>query len=170
MLAGAGDELQGIKRGIIEMADLMAINKADGSNVERARLAQAEYQAALRLFPPSPSGWQPRVLTCSAQQGSGIPEIWDVVVEHHRFVSRTGYFQERRRAQLVDWFEAAVQSEILDAYQRDQAVAAQQKALLAGVLEGEISPSKAAATLVDLFLGKRSSAVAARDTLQERTP
>jgi LAO/AO transport system kinase len=170
MLAGAGDELQGIKRGIIEMADLMAINKADGANVDRARLAQAEYQAALRLFPPSPSGWQPRVLTCSAQQGTGIAEIWDVVVEHHRFVSRTGYFAERRRTQLVDWLEAAVQTEILDAYLRDQAVAGQHETLLADVLDGEISPSKAAATLVDLFLGKRPNGIATRDVRQERTP
>ena len=154
MLAGAGDELQGIKRGIIEMADMMAINKADGSNLGRARSAQAEYQAALRLFPPSASGWKPRVLTCSAQENTGIAEIWDGVIEYQRLVSRNGYFAERRQAQLVDWFEAAVETNIVDAYQRDSEVNARHKTLLNEVLEGEISPSKAAATLVDLFLGK----------------
>lgn len=154
MLAGAGDELQGIKRGIIEMADMMAINKADGNNLERARSAQAEYQAALRLFPPSASGWQPRVLTCSAQENTGIAEIWDGVLEYQRLVSRNGFFAERRQAQLVDWFEAAVETNIVDAYQRDSEVSARHKTLLDEVLQGEISPSKAATTLVDLFLGK----------------
>ncbi len=154
MLAGAGDELQGIKRGIIEMADMMAINKADGNNLERARSAQAEYQAALRLFPPSASGWQPRVLTCSAQENTGIAEIWDGVLEYQRLVSRNGFFAERRQAQLVDWFEAAVETNIVDAYQRDSEVSARHKTLLNEVLQGEISPSKAATTLVDLFLGK----------------
>lgn len=154
MLAGAGDELQGIKRGIIEMADMMAINKADGNNLERARSAQAEYQAALRLFPPSASGWQPRVLTCSAQENTGIAEIWDGVLEYQRLVSRNGFFAERRQAQLVDWFEAAVETNIADAYQRDSEVSARHKTLLNEVLQGEISPSKAATTLVDLFLGK----------------
>lgn len=155
MLAGAGDELQGIKRGIIEMADLLAINKADGNNVDRARMAQAEYQAALRLFPPSASGWQARVLTCSSLNGAGIAEIWDAVVEHHRFVSRSGHFAERRKAQLVDWFEEAVQGGILDAYQSDAQVASRQQGLLDDVLLGELSPSKAASILVDLFLGAR---------------
>ncbi|MCL4782253.1 MAG: methylmalonyl Co-A mutase-associated GTPase MeaB [Bryobacterales bacterium] len=154
MLAGAGDELQGIKRGIIEMADMMAINKADGSNLARARAAQAEYRAALRLFPPSASGWIPRVLTCSAQENTGIAEIWDGVLEYHRLASRNGYFAERRRAQLVDWLEAAVETGIADAYQQDAEVAARHATLLNEVLQGEMSPSKAAAALVDLFLGK----------------
>ena len=154
MLAGAGDELQGIKRGIIEMADMMAINKADGSNLARARAAQAEYRAALRLFPPSASGWIPRVLTCSAQENTGIAEIWDGVLEYHRLASRNGYFAERRRAQLVDWLEAAVETGIADAYQQDAEVAARHATLLNEVLQGEMSPSKAASALVDLFLGK----------------
>ncbi len=154
MLAGAGDELQGIKRGIIEMADMMAINKADGSNLPRARAAQAEYRAALRLFPPSASGWKPRVLTCSAQENTGIAEIWDGVLEYHRLTSRNGYFAERRRVQLVDWLEAAVETGIADAYQQNGEVAAHHAALLNEVLEGRISPSKAAAALVELFLGK----------------
>jgi LAO/AO transport system kinase len=118
-------------------------------------MAQAEYQAALRLFPPSASGWQARVLTCSSLNGAGIAEIWDAVVEHHRFVSRSGHFAERRRAQLVDWFEEAVQGGILDAYQSDAEVASRQQSLLDDVLLGELSPSSAASILVDLFLGAR---------------
>ena len=154
MLAGAGDELQGIKRGIIEMADMMAINRADGNNLDRARAAQAEYRAALRLFPPSASGWKPRVLTCSAQENTGIAEIWDGIVEYHRLTSRNGYFAERRLAQLIDWLEAAVETGIADAYRCDREVTVRREALLKEVLEGEVSPSKAAAILVDLFLGK----------------
>src|SRR5512133_3488660 len=81
MLAGAGDELQGIKRGIMEMADMIAITKADGENIERAERAMSEYANALHLFPPPPSGWTPRVTTCSSRSGRGIPNIWDIVLE-----------------------------------------------------------------------------------------
>lgn len=152
MLAGAGDELQGIKRGIMEMADLLAINKADGNNIDRANAARAEYQTALRLFPPTASGWQPRVLTCSALSNQGIPEIWDSVVEHHRYVKRTGYFDERRRAQLADWLEAAIADQIQEAFARDPDVAAGYQRLRETVLTGEVSPSRAAADLVERFL------------------
>ncbi|MCZ2154461.1 MAG: methylmalonyl Co-A mutase-associated GTPase MeaB, partial [Bryobacterales bacterium] len=157
MLAGAGDELQGIKRGIIEMADMMLINKADGTNLERARAAQAEYRAALRLFPPSASGWNPPVLTCSAVENTGIAEAWESVMEYRRLVSRSGYFTDRRHAQLVDWFEEAVENEILDAYQQDREIHRRHAALLDEVLHGGVSPSKAAMTLVSLFLGKRTN-------------
>ncbi len=156
MLAGAGDELQGIKRGIIEMADMMVINKADGSNTVRARAAQAEYRAAMRLFPPAASGWKPPVLTCSAIENTGIAEAWESVMEYRRLVSRSGYFTDRRHAQLVDWFEEAVENEILDAYQRDHEIHRRHAALLDEVLRGGVSPSNAAMTLMNLFLGKRA--------------
>ncbi len=152
MLAGAGDELQGIKRGIMEMADMLAINKADGSNKDRANAARAEYQTALRMFPPTPSGWQPRVLTCSALTNAGIPEIWDAVVEHHRHVKRTGFLQERRQSQLVDWLEAAIADQIQEAFERDPEVAADYQRLRETVSDGEASPSRAAAELVSRFL------------------
>ncbi len=155
MLAGAGDELQGIKRGIMEMADLLAINKADGNNRDRANAARAEYQTALRMFPPTASGWQPRALTCSALTNAGIPEIWDAVVDHHRLVTRSGYLQERRQSQLVDWLEAAIADQIQDSFARDAAVAAEHQRLRAIVRDAAISPSKAAAELVAHFLRNR---------------
>lgn len=155
MLAGAGDELQGIKRGIMEMADLLAINKADGNNLGRAQAARAEYQTALRLFPPTPSGWRPRVLTCSALSNAGIPEIWDAVVEHHRMVKQTGFLQDHRRAQLVDWLEAAIADQIQEAFERDPDLADEHQRLRQLVMEAGASPSKAAAGLVARFLRNR---------------
>ncbi|MCW5966193.1 MAG: methylmalonyl Co-A mutase-associated GTPase MeaB [Bryobacterales bacterium] len=155
MLAGAGDELQGIKRGIMEMADLLAINKADGNNKGRANAARAEYQTALRMFPPAASGWQPRVLTCSALTNEGIAEIWDAVLDHHRHVTRIGFLQERRQSQLVDWLEAAMADQIQEAFERDPEIAAEHLRLRETVREGEVSPSRAAAELVSRFLRNR---------------
>ena len=99
MLAGAGDELQGIKRGIMEMADGIAINKSDGSNVEKARIARSEYQNALHLFPPPPSGYFPNVLTCSAKTRTGISEIWDMIDGYKNLTMENGYFHTKRNEQ-----------------------------------------------------------------------
>ncbi|MDR1004399.1 MAG: methylmalonyl Co-A mutase-associated GTPase MeaB [Prevotellaceae bacterium] len=98
-LAGTGDELQGIKRGIMEMADGIIINKADGDNLERARLAAAQFRSALHFFPPSESGWTPQVLTYSGFYGLGIKEVWDMVYGYIDFVKANGYFEHRRREQ-----------------------------------------------------------------------
>jgi LAO/AO transport system kinase len=157
MLAGAGDELQGIKRGIMEMADLLAINKADGSNVDRARAAMAEYQTALRLFPPGASGWRPRVLTCSALTNQGITRIWDTVREHHRFVKSSGHFEERRRRQMAEWLESAIADHIQEAFHADSAVAARHEELRRQVMEGGVSPSRAAADLVSQFFTRHQT-------------
>lgn len=103
MLAGAGDELQGIKRGIMEMADAIAINKADGSNIDKARMAQAEYKSALHLFPPSASGWEPLVKTCSALHHKGIGDIWEMVQDYVAQTSANGYFSKNRLNQSSYW-------------------------------------------------------------------
>ena len=102
-LAGTGDELQGIKRGIMEMADGIVINKADGSNIEKAKLAAAHFRNALHLFPAPESGWTPRVLTYSGFYGLGIKEIWDMVYEYIDFVKANGYFQYRRNEQAFQY-------------------------------------------------------------------
>ena len=99
MLAGAGDELQGIKRGIIEMCDGMAINKADGDNIIKAKAARIQYENALHLFPPAASGWSPQVLTCSAIQKTGISEIWQMILEFEKKMRAQGDFQSRRTSQ-----------------------------------------------------------------------
>jgi LAO/AO transport system kinase len=108
MLAGAGDELQGIKRGIMEMADAIAINKADGSNMDRARLAQAEYKNALHLFPPSKSGWEPEVKTCSALHHKGIADIWKMVNDYVTHCKGNGFFDRNRLDQSSYWMFESV--------------------------------------------------------------
>ncbi|HSV76812.1 MAG TPA: methylmalonyl Co-A mutase-associated GTPase MeaB [Bacteroidales bacterium] len=99
MLAGAGDELQGIKRGIIEMCDGMAINKADGDNLNKATLAQAQYQSALNLFPPPQSGWRPKVEICSALMNTGIDRVWEMIRTYNAHVKANGFFEQKRAKQ-----------------------------------------------------------------------
>ncbi len=103
MLAGAGDELQGIKRGIMEMADMVAITKADGQNHEKALRAKSEYQNALHLFPPSETGWTPRVEICSALEGRGLDTIWGIIADYINLVQETGWFSRKRSLQAKYW-------------------------------------------------------------------
>jgi len=103
LIAGAGDELQGIKRGLMEMADLVAVNKADGDNKLPAERACALYRSALRLIHPADSPWTPPVLTCSATENTGIETIWSQVLQHHARFASTGWLEQRRRSQLVQW-------------------------------------------------------------------
>jgi LAO/AO transport system kinase len=112
MLPGAGDELQGVKRGIMEVADALAITKADGANRGRAERARAEYRSALHLFPSSGDGWTPTALLCSAFTGEGIAEIWKMVLEHHELLGRSGRLQARRSRQAVDWMHELIGQEL----------------------------------------------------------
>src|SRR5512133_3624638 len=102
-IAGAGDELQGIKRGIMEMADAIVINKADGDNIEKANLAAAQFRNALHLFPPTGSGWTPPVLTCSALENTGVSQVWDTVNEYVTLTIENNYFKNRRHDQSTYW-------------------------------------------------------------------
>ncbi len=112
MLAGAGDELQGIKRGIMEMADLIAINKADGNNVEKAQLAKIQYRNAIHLFPRKDSGWEPGVLTCSAVQKSGIAEIWDEIEKYRQLTIQNEWFETRRNQQATYWMHETIREHL----------------------------------------------------------
>lgn len=103
MLAGAGDELQGIKKGIMEMADALVITKADGENKKKAAMAAADYSHALHLFQPPASGWSPNVMTCSAQENEGITKIWDTIQQFETLTKSTGYFLENRKKQNKTW-------------------------------------------------------------------
>lgn len=111
-IAGAGDELQGIKRGIMEMADGIVINKADGDNIQRAQLAQAQYRSALHLFPPTESGWQPEVLTYSGYYELGIPEVWGMIDRYFDFVTENGYFERRRLKQARYWMYETINEQL----------------------------------------------------------
>ena len=111
-LAGTGDELQGIKRGIMEMADGIVINKCDGDNVERAKLAAAQFRSALHLFPTPPSGWGPKGLTYSGYYELGIDEVWKMIDEYFEFVHKNGYFEERRRQQEKYWMYETINEQL----------------------------------------------------------
>lgn len=111
-LAGTGDELQGIKRGIMEMADGIVINKADGDNIPRAQLAQAQFRSALHLFPPTASGWQPEVLTYSGYYELGIAEVWDMIDRYFEFVKGNGYFEQKRLQQARYWMYETIDEQL----------------------------------------------------------
>lgn len=111
-LAGTGDELQGIKRGIMEMADGIVINKADGDNIQRAKLAQTQFRSALHLFPPTASGWSPEVLTYSGYFELGIPEVWDMIDRYFAFVDANGYFERKRSEQARYWMYETIDEQL----------------------------------------------------------
>lgn len=151
LVPGAGDELQGIKRGIMEMVDAIAINKADGDNRARAERARAEYASALHLFPAAPGGWTPRVLACSALTGENIRELWELVLEHRALTKANGYFQERRREQALEWMQELVRDGLVEMFERDPRVAARLPRLREEVRRGHISSFAAARQLLSLF-------------------
>jgi len=154
MLAGAGDELQGMKRGIIEMLDGMAINKADGDNLARAERARADYASALHLFPASPGGWTPRVLTCSALHGDRIADVWLMVLDHHALLSASGFLERQRREQALEWMNELVVLGLTGAFRNDRAVAARWPALQDEVRRGHATPFAASRELLGLFQRK----------------
>lgn len=154
MLAGAGDELQGIKRGIIEMTDCLAINKADGDNKPKARRARAEYAAALHLFPPSPDGWTPRVLTCSAVTAEGVDEVWQAVLDHRALLESNGWFERRRREQALAWMRELIQIRLEDDFHQHPDVRSRLPEIEQDVRNGRATSFSAARELLALFLRK----------------
>lgn len=151
MLSGAGDELQGIKRGIMEMADAISINKADGDNIKRAERAKVQYQSALHLFPLGESLWSPTVSTCSAYKNTGITQVWDTIIKYTEFVKANDYFQKRRNQQAKYWMhqsiEQALKSNFYTAGHLKKILSDTEKKVTAG----EISPFVAARKLLDEY-------------------
>jgi uncharacterized protein (TIGR02453 family) len=120
-IAGAGDELQGIKRGIMEMADGIVINKCDGNNVDKAQIAKIQHQNALRLFPPTESGWSPEVLTCSALERKGINEVWNMIERYVQFTKANGYFEYKRNNQSKYWMYETIDEQLkVNFYQNEE--------------------------------------------------
>lgn len=152
MLAGAGDELQGIKRGIMEMADLIAITKADGTNREKAERAGTEYQNALHLFPPSESGWTPRVLTCSALVQTGIGDIWQSIEEYVSFTSGNGYFRQNRSHQAKYWMYEFIHESLQSHFKTNPRIGKKLEMLEKKVMEGSISSFHAAMEILEEYL------------------
>ncbi len=149
MIAGAGDELQGIKRGILEVADAVAINKADGDNVERAERARKEYETALHLvMPGGPSSWHPPVLTVSSVEEGGAKPVWDTVLSHRQQMKETGAFLERRREQALAWLWTLVDEGLKKRFHENPKVKAAVPETARKVKDEEISPSAAADELL----------------------
>ena len=149
LLPGAGDELQGIKRGIIELSDAIFINKADGDNLVRAKQAKAAYGSALQLFPPAESGWKTAVEMCSGLEGDNIELAWKTIMEYVQQTKDNGFFGSQRKKQLEDWFNHATESRILESFQeraefQDGMAHYRQK-----VMNAELSPRKASRLLVE---------------------
>jgi LAO/AO transport system kinase len=151
-LAGAGDELQGIKRGILELADLIAINKADGHNLQAAELARAEFERALGILRPvEDTGWQPRVVTSSGQTGAGLDEIWQLITEHHELLSGSGELENRRSRQLLGWMWSLVDEGLRTAVREHPEVAKTLADLEMAVLEGRTTATAAAEQILNAF-------------------
>lgn len=151
MLAGAGDELQGVKRGIMEMADALLITKADGDNLAPARRAQAEYESALHLFPRPESGWSPPVRTCSALTGEGVAETWGLIQE---FVARTktnGFFEKNRQEQRVAWLHQSIRQKLDEWFFQNPLIQSRLPDLEAAVRRGGALPVQAASELLGSF-------------------
>jgi LAO/AO transport system kinase len=152
MLAGAGDELQGIKRGVMEMADAVIINKADGDNIERANRAKREYENAIHLFPPAPSGWAPKVMTCSAMNKTGILDTWEIVMDFISTVKENGWFEKNRSEQALHAFTSGMENILLGNLYHDPHLKSEIRNLKSEILEGRISPYLAAQKMVRLYL------------------
>ena len=150
-LSGTGDELQGIKRGIMEMADGIVINKADGDNLERARLAATQFRNALHLFPAPESGWTPKVLTYSGFYNLGVKEIWDMVYEYIDFVKANGYFEHRRNEQSKYWMYESINEQLRDSFYHNPVVSSLLELKEKQVLQGQLSSFIAAKELLDTY-------------------
>ena len=153
MLAGAGDELQGIKKGVLELADAIAINKADGDNIEKAGRAQKDYETALHLLRPASPNWSPPVLTCSARELTGIEEIWAVVLKHRDIMTLSCELDRNRRSQSLSWMWSLVEEGLKDRFHHHPAVRQHLPQLSLQVESGMLSPTAAAGQLL-FFLDK----------------
>ena len=150
-LAGAGDELQGMKRGIVEMADLIAINKADGDNQNAAEEARSEYETALRLLGETESGWTPPIYTCSAEQDEGVREVWASIREYQQLTTENGFFAEQRRQQARHWMYQAIDDALRDDFFSTPAVEDARDDIGDEVLSGERSSFAAAQALLSIY-------------------
>ena len=151
MISGAGDELQGIKRGIMEMADAIVINKADGDNVKKAELTKTQYANALMLFPPPPSQWKPPVVTVSALYHKGIPEIWDMINNYKNFTLQNGYFNQHRQRQLQERFNDFLEEGLLNTFYNDKHIKKDIEKYQQQIANNEISPYAAGKILLEGF-------------------
>lgn len=151
LIPGAGDELQGIKRGIMEMADAIAVNKADGDNIHKAKVAAQEYANALHLFQISPNSWTPKTLTCSAQFGEGINKIWEIILEFNALTRSNNWWGHRRKEQEKMWFDKLIESQLLYHFHSNSHIKSEILELEKKVLNKEINTFNAVQVLIQKF-------------------
>ncbi len=151
MIAGAGDELQGIKRGVVEMADALVINKADGDNKRRAQMACAEYERAIHYLMPATEGWRTRVHTCSSLAHEGVKEIWEVVQGFMENIGSSGVFDRRRSRQSLGWMHAMLEEHVVDKFITDPNVSAALPGVELKVSSGVLPATSAVAELIALY-------------------
>lgn len=155
-VAGTGDELQGIKRGIMEIADGIVINKCDGDNVDRCKMAATNFRNALHFFPTPDSGWTPQVLCYSGFYGTGVPEVWDMVYRYFDFVKANGYFEQRRRQQAKYWMYESINEHLRNHFYQDPRVRQQLAQAEDHVLEGRQTSFVAAANLLNEYFSRNN--------------
>ena len=151
MLPGAGDELQGLKKGVVEIADMIAINKADGDNIKRARAAATEYRTALHILNPRSRSWSPPVVTYSALTGAGIAELWDSILDHRQRMDKAGELDARRREQQVKWMWAMLEERVFARLKSNPALRAKLPRIEAAVAAGRMSPALAVEEIASLL-------------------
>src|SRR5882762_7777651 len=151
LLPGAGDELQGIKKGLVELADMIAVNKADGDNIKRANLAAAEYRGALHILSPRSEHWHPPVLTYSALTGTGINTLWQKILDHRTAMKASGEFAVRRRQQQVKWMWSMLEQRMVARLRADPAIRAKVKKIETEVADGRITPALAAEQIAEML-------------------
>ena len=151
MLAGAGDELQGIKKGIMEMADMVVINKADGDNIRMSEMAKLQYQNALHIFPLAESGWSPVVSTASAIKDLGIDNVWDEVKKYKTLVDENGYFLKNRNHQQIQWMYNNINEELKQMFYGSENISNQLSGLEKDIVSSKISPVEASQKIIDEF-------------------
>lgn len=152
MIAGGGDELQGIKKGVLEIADTIVINKADGDNVLRAGTARKEYEAALHMLMPNSPNWTPQVLTCSALENRGIDKIWQTILDHRQKLTDSGEMTEKRKRQALDWMSFLLEEGLQHWFYTDPKIKAALPGIQADVARKKTSPTAAADALLAFLL------------------
>ncbi len=148
LISGAGDELQGIKKGVIELADAIVVNKADGDNLQKARAAKAEYNRVLSFLSPSTPGWKTKAMTASALTGDGIGELWEIIQRFRQETVASGVFHDRRREQNLDWMRSLIDEALRRTFFSDEQIRQKLDAVSARVAEGEMPPVKAVESLM----------------------
>jgi LAO/AO transport system kinase len=157
VLTGAGDELQGIKKGIMELADAIVINKADGDNLVKAKVSRGQYERMIEYIRPATPGWPTHAYLCSALEKTGLKELWEVIGAFRKMTQESGVWQKRRDGQLLDWMHSMIDEHLHNLFFEDAVVTGRMPEIREAVLQGVVSPTQAVAELINLFDVKRAA-------------